>query len=267
MNRQGTSTARVFFFGQWPGLLFCLWLWMGLIYLVEGNELESAFHEANRMYEQGEYELAVAAYGRLLAKAPGAASLHFNLGNAWFKAGQPGQAIWHYRVARDLSPRDKDVRENLAMVRGQVGGGSVVESRGLRWISMMTLDEWGTASLLLFWGWMGGLALAQLRPGLRRSLVLWVRLMMLLWLGSAVALGVQWYGMRGQRIGIAIEETPVRYGPFEESQVQFTARDGTEWRVTEMRDRWVQVDNGKVVGWVDRSGIRLYPEEREARDP
>jgi hypothetical protein len=265
MNVCATMVSRGFRLANPQGCVaVCLWLLMGCASGVAvGNDLETGFEEANRRYEQGEYESAAKMYYRLLADAPGTASLHFNLGNAWFKAGQVGHAIWHYRAARDLSPRDVDVRANLAIARREGGGSdSVGENRARRWISSLTLDEWGVVSLLCFWGGMGAMAMVQLRPRYRRLLTFWARILILLWLGSAVALACVWQGLWGQRIGIAIGEVPVRYGPFEESQVQFTAKDGTEWRVLEARDRWIQVDNERVVGWVDRSLVRIYPEDR-----
>jgi tetratricopeptide (TPR) repeat protein len=233
-----------------------------------GDDLEAAFREANRLYERGDYESAAAAYDRLLGNAPGAASLHFNLGNAWFRAGRLGQAIWHYRVARDLSPRDEDIRMNLLIARSQVGGqDSIREGRTWRWIGALTLNEWAAVSAWLFWCVMGSMVLAQLKPRFRRPMLFWARLLAFAWVGSVVALGVVWHEVKERRIAIVIDEAAVRYGPFEESQVQFTASDGTELKVLEWRDDWVRVDNSRVVGWADRSRVRIYPEDRNPAGP
>jgi len=43
-----------------------------------------------------------------------------NLGNAYFRIGNIGQAIWAYEKGRILSPRDKDIHYNLNYVRAQV---------------------------------------------------------------------------------------------------------------------------------------------------
>ena len=44
--------------------------------------------------------------------------IYFNLGNAWFKAGEAGRAILAFRQAEKLSPRDPDVRANLQFAPG-----------------------------------------------------------------------------------------------------------------------------------------------------
>ena len=43
-----------------------------------------------------------------------------NLGNAYFRIGNIGQAIWAYEKGRILSPRDQDIHYNLNYVQAQV---------------------------------------------------------------------------------------------------------------------------------------------------
>jgi hypothetical protein len=228
---------------------------------VAGDEVEAAFDEANRLYEQGDYAAAAAAYERLLGAAPGTASLHYNLGNAWFKAGEVGLAIWHYRAARDFSPRDADIRANLQFARNQVGASEQVgEGRLGRWVGLLTLDEWGLVSVALFWCGMAGVVVARLRPGNRGSIRFWARLLMVAWLGSVLALGWVWHGQRGQRVAVVVAEGGIRYGPFEESQIQFTVPGGAELRVLDTREGWVRVEHARRgSGWIERSRVRIYP--------
>ena len=80
------------------------------------------FDEANKLYEQAKYQEAATAYEKLLQSDPASAALYFNLGNAWFKAGQSGRAIAAYRQAERLAPRDPDLRFNLNFVRKKVSG-------------------------------------------------------------------------------------------------------------------------------------------------
>jgi tetratricopeptide (TPR) repeat protein len=75
-----------------------------------------AYNQGNRLYAQKDYSGAAAAYEEALKAGPSAAA-HFNLGNALFKSGKIGPAILHYRRARYLSPRDRDVAANLEFAR------------------------------------------------------------------------------------------------------------------------------------------------------
>ena len=46
--------------------------------------------------------------------------LYLNLGNAYFRMGKVGHAVWAYEKGHALSPRDRDINYNLSYVRSQV---------------------------------------------------------------------------------------------------------------------------------------------------
>ena len=82
----------------------------------ESPEADAA--AAVRSYDEGDYETAVAAYRRLLKGADGGidrAALHYNLGNAEYRAGRLGYAMLHWERSLALRPGDEDARENLAL--------------------------------------------------------------------------------------------------------------------------------------------------------
>ncbi len=75
---------------------------------------------AARSYDEGDYESAAAAYRRLLEEADGEmdrAALHYNLGNAEYRAGRLGHAMLHWERSLALRPGDEDARQNLALAR------------------------------------------------------------------------------------------------------------------------------------------------------
>src|SRR4051794_29504249 len=74
------------------------------------EDLAAAFDQANKLYEQGKFAEAAGAYEKLAQSTPASPALYFNLGNAWFKAGQSGRAIAAYRRAEILAPRDPNLR-------------------------------------------------------------------------------------------------------------------------------------------------------------
>ena len=72
---------------------------------------ESDFFEAMRAYDSGDYGKAVELW-RSDNETP-AGELHYNLGNAYFRMGNLGDAVFHFRKASELLPRDPDVSFNL----------------------------------------------------------------------------------------------------------------------------------------------------------
>jgi tetratricopeptide (TPR) repeat protein len=75
------------------------------------------YNRAGRAYEAEQYEEAVALYEAIAKRRIRAGRVYYNLGNAYFKAGQLGKAILSYERARRLLPRDEDIEANLGFVR------------------------------------------------------------------------------------------------------------------------------------------------------
>jgi len=243
-------------------VVLLLGLWAGLSYGSEAEvslEPEAAFHEANRHYEQGDYPSAIAAYERLLGGGKSAAAVHFNLGNAWFKSGRIGQAIWHYRMARELNPRDADVRANLRFARNQVGA-PVSEGRLQRWVGLLSLNEWTAVSVGCFGIWVAGMIAGQVSARSWRWLRFWTRLSLVAWVVSALALAIAWHEQFGKRTAVVVADGEVHYGPFAESQTNYAVADGVELKVIDSREGWVQVEDARRgIGWIDRSRVAMLP--------
>jgi tetratricopeptide (TPR) repeat protein len=240
------------------------WFAFGLLWPTlrgSGADLAASFDEANKLYEQGRYSDAIAHYDALLQRKEVSPALYFNLGNAYFKSGKPGQAIVCYRLAQRLDPRDPDIRANLRFARESVGS-TVPGLRGWRrWLTMLTLNELTLAAAAAVWIWFAILIAGQLRRD-------WVQVLRPYRIvgGLVAAAVVAWLVVVLQsRIGssaavVISRETPVRYGPFEEAQSFYTARDGMELAILDRKDDWFQVsDGGRRVGWVKAKDLAVLP--------
>ena len=62
-----------------------------------GANPSTEFDAANRLYEQGKFKEAIAAYEALAKSGSVSPALFFNLGNSFYKAGEIGRAIGSYR--------------------------------------------------------------------------------------------------------------------------------------------------------------------------
>src|SRR5262245_52855944 len=71
----------------------CLWLILLLLFsrtFARADDLSNTFDHANKLYEEGKFAEAAAAYEKMLRQGQASPALYFNLGNAFFKAGQIG---------------------------------------------------------------------------------------------------------------------------------------------------------------------------------
>lgn len=221
----------------------------------------AAFQEAKLLYEQGEYLKAAEAFERLATNGVSTAALHFNLGNAWLKAGRTGQAMLHYRLAERLAPRDRDVQTNLRLARTLVRGDAPPRPtwwrRPFQWL---TLNEWTLAATAAFWLCLLLRATGFLKPGwwprLRTGFRGGIALTVLLGLAACVA----WSLHPGREAVVIGGDATLRHGPLEESPAIQLLKPGQELVVVDRQPGWVRVDGApRGAGWVQERDLALLP--------
>ena len=195
--------------------------------------------------------------------------LFYNLGNAYFQAGDLGQAIANYLRASSLAPDDPRVEANLSyartLVRPQVSaeGSDELLQRLTFWHSnwpvQWRLIIFGTAWSLL---WVAVL------------IRLWVRYAGFRWLAgiaatASIAFGISTIltvsGDDRHLQGVLIkDEVVVRKGNAESYSPQFEepVNQGLEFRVLEERPDWLHIElhNGES-GWIPRSDAEVISRE------
>ena len=143
---------------------------------------QAAFEKANTLYKDGKHAEAAEAYLEL-SQTGVSANLLFNMGNAYFKAGELGRALAAYQRALHLAPRHPDIMVNLRIAQRKALTEPLPLSLRQQWLRKLSLGEWtalasfcGTLFLIL-------LTVRQVWPVSGASNILWTRL-------SAVATAV-----------------------------------------------------------------------------
>jgi tetratricopeptide (TPR) repeat protein len=224
-------------------------------------DVSADFTAANKLYAEGKFTEAATAYGAILKTGAQSPALLFNAGNAEFKAGHLGKAIAAYRQAELLSPRDAELRANLAFVRNQVQGATLRETSWQKWVGTLTLNEGALLTAMFFWALFALLALRQIKPALSPKLRTATRLAVALTIFSGAILGLQAANHFNTSVAVVnAADATARSGPFDDAQNVFTARDGAELKVLQQHDDWVQVANtvGKI-GWLSTKQAAVLP--------
>lgn len=230
------------------------------------GDRDVAFDQANKLYEEGHYPEAAAAYEKLATSGPPDIAVYFNLGNACFKSGRIGMAVAAYHRALDLSPRDPGVRFNLQFARKAVSGSDAPPGRWWqRALESLTLNEWTILAAGALWLWFGLLAIREWRPALRPGLRGYTLASGVVLLGLALCAGAAVDRRLGvQRAVVVVPEAVVRVGPLDEAQEVYKFRDGTE---VELLDRkaiaggttnqlWFQAqDFSGRIGWLKNGAL------------
>ncbi len=79
----------------------------------------SDFDEGNRRYRMGDYQGAVGSYERALNHGFASEALYYNMGNAYFRLDEIGQAVRYYEKARRIAPAIPELEHNLTIAREQ----------------------------------------------------------------------------------------------------------------------------------------------------
>lgn len=213
----------------------------------------------NQRYEQGNYRGAVEAYRQALDAGFASGALYLNMGNAYYRLDELGQAVRFYERARRYLPDDPVLSHNLA----------IVQERLADRFTPVPVPGWQhTWQRVVAWGagpffWPGlilyTLALALLahriatrtrRPWHRRALTGSLLLGLVL---LAVAFSVSLAPAMERQAVVVAEETALRDQPLEGAQSELFVHEGALLDVLGMENEWLQVrlPNG-VTGWVAR---------------
>jgi tetratricopeptide (TPR) repeat protein len=93
-------------------MLFLVVIGGGLAF---GQSPEIMFQQANQLYQQGKVVEAKDLYETIVRNGYVSGDLYYNLGNAYYKAGNIPRAILFYERALRLIPNDDDLRHNLQL--------------------------------------------------------------------------------------------------------------------------------------------------------
>ncbi len=235
-------------------LFFLCFLW------VSGQAGAPALEQARVHYDKGEYQEAIALYKTLLSEANSVPQLHYNLGNAYFRAGDLGRAILHYERGLKYAPGDEDLRFNLSVARSQQA--DQIEAlppffllHG--WTSLRNLlaaNTWGLLGLILFWAAAGGFAvwvLGRTRLWRKRGFLTAVLLLPLAILVFILAFNRKSFESHSRQAVVTAAETDLRIAPDPESRSLRPLHAGAKTWLEDQIGEWykVRLENGEV-GWI-----------------
>lgn len=225
------------------------------------------FNKANDAYLEGKYEVAVGLYERLaLHRKIVHEDLFYNLGNAYFKLGKLGYAIYNYEKALKVAPNFTQAKHNLDLAReiavkqaGDKVVGAIGEPFWVRTVKFFT-PLWMSVWFLVFWYLCFGMLvfLFFLKKGVFRVLAasgsglfgVAALLFGLLLVGRA-------HYDKNMPEGVVLQKVvEVREGPRSNAVSSFKIHHGLKVRLLEADMEWykIQLANG-LEGWVERRTI------------
>lgn len=224
---------------------------------------QTTFYHANALYKDGQYEAAAQEYEQLLQAGLASGNLYFNLGNAYFKAGEKGNAILNYQRAHRFIPGDPDLAANLAYAQSLTGTEACVPAL---WQTVVfpLAHRIGTGRLVwttsvVYTLLLIALATYRLWPSRPRWLVYTATTLALSVVVTSTSLAQRLLTEEWQRQAVVVGsgETPTRFEPAENGTVHFVLKEGSLVRVVDRRDNWIEVArcDGRR-GWIEKKALK-----------
>ena len=227
------------------------------------EEANRLFDEGNRMYREGQYQEAIDVYERAQAAGYTSGALNYNLGNAYFRNDELGQAIRYYEKARFFMPENEELIHNLQFARAQTKNqfSQLPVPSWIRWWQLQVVRNGAFTFFIigiLFYVAAMSMLIHRIRtrtrnPWHRRARSAMLVLSILL-LGGAFAASIQ-----SEQLGkavVVVDEVELMQEPTDAASSVETLFEGVVVDLLQEEAEWVEIrlPNG-TRGWLGRSVI------------
>ncbi|MBT6842450.1 MAG: hypothetical protein HOA17_01470 [Candidatus Melainabacteria bacterium] len=210
--------------------------------MLDKAKLESA----NQAYLDTDYQLAQTIYQEQTQEDPHNPMLLINLANSEYKTENNGKAIKHYYQAKKISPRSKELNNNLAIV---------LEEIKLRQDPMLAYSGLSIFESLIFFLVFNILYL--LRKKLKFNSSLYFIVVLCLVVSSANLAWLAYEQKNIKRVVVTDISTKAYSGDSEAYSELFELLDGQILQLVKPGADWSQIKYGKSLGWVKNSSYEL----------
>ncbi len=230
-----------------------------MIGLLLGVAWAASFGEGVERWQAGDAAGARAVWEEVAREGWGSGRLKYNLGNAYYRAGDRPRAIAWWRAAAQLRPRTGAINHNLALARSELRRVPPPAPVPAVWMQVFTPGELSLLGLLLAAAGSGMLAARVVRRGRGARL-----LPLASWAMGALLVAVAtwgWWVQRAGPIGVVVDRpAEVRDAPSVDAGARFELPPGSEVAVVREAGPFLLVETGDGErGWVADGAIFRPP--------
>ena len=215
-------------------------------------QADATFAKANADFAAGNTSAAIKGYESLVKNRQWSASLFYDLGNAYFRAGDRGRAILNYERALALDPSQPEAKANLRLARDQARALELAPNRVEEHLDYLTRNQYAWLGATAFWASVAifcGLCFAQ------RRAVVWIFALVLSGTVCVGAAGVVYAlekGRSGRNVAIVIgKNVQARIATAESANTVLLLPPGSEVRILDTRGDWIYADlPNDLQGWI-----------------
>lgn len=216
----------------------------------EEVRFERTFADAARAYDENRLPEAIAGWEKLVQEGQAFPEVLFNLGNAYYRNGNLGQAIQAYRHAQTLAPRDPDIRANLGFAAQTAGISLPVRKPIVTLLLDASRKEWRVFGSVCFWLLSLALAAWILWPQFRFATRPLAGVLALLLLLALAGLGTYRALRQTPECVVMAGGQKVLSGPLESATPILAIPEGALVRKLDQRGPWIEIQFEATRGWL-----------------
>ncbi|MDR0647372.1 MAG: tetratricopeptide repeat protein [Puniceicoccales bacterium] len=236
-------------------ILTLLFMSMATVHAIDLSTAQMYIQEGNKCFGEKNLESAADYYEKALQYAP-SAHVYFNLGNTYASLKRPGYALFYFLKAKQYRPRWTELNQTMQSLYQSYPTLPPLKSTWCRTIvQAVTLNTWVVVLDLCFW----------ISIFLIIIYVCFTRRKIYLQLSCFcgvlfLCIGTLLYVHKSDlRMGVLIDENPIRFAPTESSPIRQSIPEGTLCEISDQRDRFTYIKTELAEGWILSEKIRpLY---------
>lgn len=234
---------------------------------VKPEEDHSLMMKANEAYQNEDYAQAITIYTEIIDHGNAGAVLYYNLGNAYYKAGENARALLWYERALRLDPHNEDIKHNILFVnRTLVDNIDIMPEFFLnRWwkaISMsMTSGSWAVLSIICSFLFFTAIAvlLISRKPRVRTGMLI-ASIIFLIGLIFSIVFAYQENARYIKNPEAIIMQSVVtaKSTPNRSGNDLFVIHEGLKVQIADQVGEWyeIRLSNGEK-GWIEQQSLEV----------
>jgi tetratricopeptide (TPR) repeat protein len=220
---------------------------------------DAEFAKATQEYSAGDFQAAINSYETLVRSGDWSANLFYDLGNAYFRAGDLGRAILNYERALALERHHPEAEANLRIARDQARALELTAGSVERVFRFANRDELVIAAAIAFW--LATFSLVRLLFARRRGAgaIPMSILLLSIFAGAAFASYELENGAKGKALAIVVaNDVEARLATADNAHSVLALPPGSEIRILSTRGEWVYATlPNNLRGWLPVKSAEL----------
>ena len=231
-----------------------------------GQQVDSLFTKANKLYQQEKYSEAITIYKQIEEQELQSDDLYYNMANAYYKMNQVAPAIYYYEKTLLLNPNNTDAKHNLGFAKqmtidtiealpktiGQRFSEGIVQKLSYNawaWTAVVLSILFAVLFLLYHFSYSSSYKRFYFVSSIVSAILVLVSVIF--------AYSNYGYVQRDKTAIIFAQQTEVRSAPANSSEISFELHEGTKVQLLESLDDWrkIKIADGKI-GWMHADDLK-----------